>query len=739
MARKTRLTVLTVILLSVIMIGCIFVFSKDKSAEHAPEEVLASTSGFFMETCIAQSEVDLELASFVDPVGSIVRYSGGAGYFQAEKFYDLETAQLLFDFAGRLEDEDIDAYAFDSRNNLYYPRYNADGSVSIVQLSSDPAAGQEETLLHGWKGWLVPLEDKRVPQFLELKVDANYYYLLSAVDETYSDLQVFTRDGALYMEVPKCQDFDLDRQGNLFVASLADFCMYKYDMENRNVLCSVSCTIYEDSMLQHILYEERSGLVYLLQSRNIYAYQADDLIFERIVMERAENMLECQDEYLRSFYVDQNQNIFCLSMLRNLYRYTPTESREVQAEPTLTISAPYPDDYILQAIALYEREHPEQHIHYDYAYASMAEFNKNAKADNYFEQANLRLLSGDIGDIVMNTSAFPFFYDRLFSDLFVDLLPFIEEDEIRNQLDTAALEGMLTEGQMKALPVAAHYYYAEVNTDLAEKLHIETDWQNASWSEIIALHEQLEGTEYALFSTYSKERLLSRILISNMPDLIDYKAGKMDLKQPWFTDLLLQIKTLWNAPNFIKVVSYSYLPTTDQNVLIHIDGKTEGKNEGDVMAGYVQRQVNGGTNIQIIPLFCGEKNSNRTAGSQYMYSISAWSEHKIEAWGFLRFLVEQQVQKRSVLRDRPMNLEARADRVALKAADQGLAGKEAKKYIRQHVEEMQAVYETVDAMYDMGEIKEILWLTLCDYMDGELSLDEVLAKSEEALLIRINE
>ena len=86
-----------------------------------------------------------------------------------------------------------------------------------------------------------------------------------------------------------------------------------------------------------------------------------------------------------------------------------------------------------------------------------------------------------------------------------------------------------------------------------------------------------------------------------------------------------------------------------------------------------------------------------------------------------------------------MNLEAHADRVALKAADQGLAGKEARNYIRQHVEEMQAVYENIDVMYDMGEIKEILWLTLCDYMDGELSLDEVLAKSEEALLIRINE
>ncbi len=739
MARKIRLVILTVVLFSVLMIGCIFVLSKDKPVEEAPEEILASTSGVFVETCMAESQVDLELASFVDPVGSIVRYSSSAGYFQAEKYYDLETAQLLFDYTGRLADGEIDAYAFDLQNNLYYPRYNADGTVSIVQLSSAPAAEQKDTLLHGWKGWLVPSEDQRVPQFLELKVDEDYYYLLSAADETYSDLQVFTRDGELYMEVPQCQDFDLDKQGNLFVASLADFCLYKYDMENRNVLCSVSCTVYEDSMLQHILYEERSDLVYLLQSRNIYAYQADDLTFERIVMERAENMVECQDEYLRNFYVDQNQNIYCLSMLRNLYRYTPTESRERPTEPTLTISAPYPDDYILQAIALYERAHPEQHIHYDYAYTSIAEFNKNAKADNYFEQANLRLLSGDTGDIVMNTDTFPFFYDRMFSDLFIDLCAFVEEDDIQKELDPTALAGMYVDGQMKALPVAVHYYYAEVNTDLAEKLQIEIDWQTASWSEIITLHEQLKGTEYALFSTYSKERLLSRVLISNMPDLIDYKAGEMDLKQPWFTDLLLQIKKLWNSPNFIKVVPYSYLPTTDQNVLINIDGKTEGKNEGDVMAGYVQRQINGGTNIQIIPLFCGEKRANRTAGSQHLYSITTWSENKAQAWDFLRFLVEQKMQKRSVLRDRPLNLEARTDRIELKAADQGLAGKEAKKHIRHHVEEMQSVYENVDMLFDMGEIKESLWLTLCDYMDGELSLDEAMAKSEEALLIRINE
>ena len=122
-----------------------------------------------------------------------------------------------------------------------------------------------------------------------------------------------------------------------------------------------------------------------------------------------------------------------------------------------------------------------------------------------------------------------------------------------------------------------------------------------------------------------------------------------------------------------------------------------------------------------------------------MYSITAWSKNKEQAWDFLHFLVEQKMQKRSVLRDRALNLEARTDRIELKAADQGLAGKEAKKHIRQHIEEMQSVYENVDVLFDMGEIKEILWLTLADYMNGEISLDEALAKSEEALLIRINE
>ena len=278
-----------------------------------------------------------------------------------------------------------------------------------------------------------------------------------------------------------------------------------------------------------------------------------------------------------------------------------------------------------------------------------------------------------------------------------------------------------------------------MNTNLADELQIQVNWQNASWSEIIDLYEKLKGTEYALFSTYSKERLLSRILISNMPDLIDYKAGEMELDQEWFVDLLIRIKELWNDPNFIRVVPYSYLPTTDPSVLINIDGKTEGKSEGDVMAGYVQRQINGETKVQIIPLFCGEKSSNRTAGSQYMYSISAWSEHQEEAWDFLRFLVEQKVQNRSVLRDRPLNLEAREDRIALKAADQGLAGKEAKYYIKHHIEEMQSVYENVDKLFDMGEIKETLWLILSDYMNGEVSLEDALSKSEEALLIRINE
>ena len=56
------------------------------------------------------------------------------------------------------------------------------------------------------------------------------------------------------------------------------------------------------------------------------------------------------------------------------YRFTPTEDHRADQPYTLTITAPYRDEFMVKTIAQFELEHPDQRVNYDYAYQNYNEF-----------------------------------------------------------------------------------------------------------------------------------------------------------------------------------------------------------------------------------------------------------------------------------------------------------------------------------------------------------------------------
>ena len=122
-----------------------------------------------------------------------------------------------------------------------------------------------------------------------------------------------------------------------------------------------------------------------------------------------------------------------------------------------TITAPYWDAFLSNAIRLYENKNPDQHILYDYTYNSLLEYRTSYRTDKFFDQLNLDILAGTIGDIIVtgfdnregNYDPYPYFH----SDLFIDLTDLIQNDPSYEVLDKAVFD---------YLPIAVSYTHLDV-------------------------------------------------------------------------------------------------------------------------------------------------------------------------------------------------------------------------------------------------------------------------------------
>ena len=298
------------------------------------------------------------------------------------------------------------------------------------------------------------------------------------------------------------------------------------------------------------------------------------------------------------------------------------------------------------------------------------------------------------------------------------------------------LKAITIDEAVKGLPLATTYYYALVDEDLCRQLNIDLDWQSATWSDVLGLLDQLEGTDYYLFEVYGNtERAFVRMLISNMPDLIDRKDQSYDLRQQWFLDLIQQWKAAEEHPNFAKRNS-SQLQTGKG--LISIDGITKAHMEVDEVSSVWMTQQETGHKISICPLFCGEKASNRTALGEEMYSIYTGSENREKAWELLRLGMTEEMQSSNQLNHcGPINQKAREKRI-----DTAIFwNTEKNSLVERFYQQFQPIYENVDTLYDMSKIKENLYKTLWGYVQkgSKVSLEEVLAKAEQQLMVQLYE
>ena len=219
-----------------------------------------------------------------------------------------------------------------------------------------------------------------------------------------------------------------------------------------------------------------------------------------------------------------------------------------------------------------------------------------------------------------------------------------------------------------------------------------------------------------------------------MPDLINLETKEVNLNQEWFKDLLIKFKECSKSENFIF---WDEQPSFYDNLKgsLLVDIPIRDQFYADLLSSF--DEYNEIHRSRIIPSFIGERNSNRIGYSMRMYSINNRSERKENAWKFLSFLLEEDIQflnsKERI--GTPISQEG-VDRMIEDAIwMHDLSGSNIDRYNKSRIENSQKI----DYLYDMGYMRDDILNAIKLYMDGETTLDEALKKAEENVMIRLNE
>lgn len=727
LSKKMRLIGLSAALVLLVAIGIggrIWFFSRDTEEAPTPEFSGVERAGMIKEGEIYQEEFLREIGQ-TETVGNILCCPDGMAILicrdGAVWLENLLTGEIITELSAEwLAEGQLQEVTFAQDGTLYAAILRPE-CLKIVNDKGNPVVEIE-----GYQ--------EKVQKF---KVAGGYFACLSG-----EQLSIYTEEGASCYQAECHTSFDLTEDGILYYLG-EEFLLRAYDLKENQVLYTVPFQQLARQYTYQVFYERNADLLYVAGDKFVWAFDPLSGDYLKTAMENAKSSTVLSNGYFTGFAADQQQNLYCIPGENNnaLYRYHITKDTRKDMPYTLKVTAPYRSDYMALMIQYFEKEHPEQRVEYEYAYPSLLEFERRSDQDAYFDRFRTQMLAGDVGDIVMTGGTWSDVYHYFANtELFQDLRPLIEQSELYEELDPVLLNAITIDEQIKGLPLAADYYYAMIDEGLCRELDIDLDWNNATWSDILGLLDKLEGTDYYLFDVMGNtERAFVRMLISNMPDVIDRKNKQYDLRQQWFLDLIQQWKAAEEHPNFAKK---NQLMGLSGKALVSIDGRTAQRLDKDQWGAASRFYQKTGRELTVVPLFSGEKATNRTATGAEFYSVYNGSQQKEMAWELLNTGNRKELQTTFLIYGGPLNRNARQQRLdeivnTKKQSPDPVYSQRAENFYAQ----LNTVYASVDTLYDMFKIKENLYKTLWAYVrkDSKVSLEETLAKAEQQLMVQLYE
>lgn len=750
--KKNRIIMLSVILLAIIITGVFITIrnNKDSSTNKLDnkddEKDVESDAFYYVEEFIGEEIWDEGYDKFLKYDDKIVKFKGG------EKVYlqDVKSKEDIYQIPNR--DNMLGANGYWIYENVFWNvEYDSKNEAVIASSFDDKGNKKDSIKLKDFKGDVI---DNSYIQVEEMRVTEDYIYLLARADSQ-PILQIFTKTGELKNSYENVTSFDVDNKGRCIYTTVGSQSLpegfFMVDSETGDEIFRNTSYI-----LEPIRFSEDGNLIYGFD-KELNVFDANSGTFIKSIFEFGKDSTYFLDDYdIQDFVVGKDEEIYYslktkfgedqnieLSDIKNVYYlYTKKEGERPPRETVLTITAPYRNDFMEEAIKHYELKYPGEHVEYDYAYNNREEFYENGK--EYGAKLALDIISGDIGDIVQTGGSALELQNLLRTDVFMDLTDLIEKDKNYKDLNKDVLNSVKVNNTIRALPVNYLLSQYELNEELEKELGLYIDFNQLSWSEVLDLVKVIEekAPDRHLFTRNMKgktpwETFGDDLLIANMPDLINLETKEVDLNQKWFKDLLIKFKECIQSKNFILDTEYQ-LTDSLQGSLLSFKSSSGERYYSDQVFDFIE--YNNTHKSEMIPIFTGEKNDNRVQYSLRMYSINNRSDRKENAWKFLSFLLEEDIQF-IALKDPenrgaiPIN-EKGVDRMIEDANYMHkFLGVDVDRYNKAMIEHS----HEIDYLYNMGYLRLDILEPIGSYMDGKMTLDEALKKAEENVIIRLNE
>lgn len=460
----------------------------------------------------------------------------------------------------------------------------------------------------------------------------------------------FGEDGSLYLLVKEPD------------GPISNYFLAKYSPEQKTELWRVSVNrgdfLYPYYMPTGVSYTDGGGL-FLLYGYEKKLLWVDPATGEAQLLVDLENDVAGLDDgwngeerFLLSCTVDGQNRLYVNSLSfdfsdkenpvywRNLYVLEPDY---VEVDPadmvTLTITAPYKVESVAAAARNYLRDHPEVELVWDTQFISREELQKNAM--EYKDQIALRLMTGDVGDLVMVTGSGLGFETMTETDAFADLSDYLDACPFRNELPDNLLNPLRGEdGTIRGLPLGVLPTYYVWNQELLDELDI--DPYTVTWSQLLdlALEWKEQGADLSLeisdagIGMYgSQEQIFQDILLANLYDLPQTDDG-VRLDQPYLRQLLEKFKALSGSTQLLR-------SDGDASKTLILGGGMDSGYISDRVHHIEMAADNHSLLLQATPYPLGEVSQKRQ-GYAFCWAISQRSKNQEAAWEFLQYLTSSE-------------------------------------------------------------------------------------------------
>ena len=730
---KLRIICLSLAIVIVVAAGALMLLPKLNPQEGYLPPVNEGAERYYNEEIISQ-----ELSnSFND---SLYTYDGRICQMKKDIdiYYlsDIDTAERIIDLPFNIRI--YSGICFADKDTICAVRYDAEKQVPIYVEMDFEENIKTSTELSDFEG--VVFGGKRIDIY-QLLVNKEYVYMRTRQGKNHA-LYIYDRkDGRRIHVRENVFCFDTDNDGNIYIVDFSQsdsVSVYKIKERKETPLLTAGNIVFG------VKFDPSYDYIHVLTPLGIEVYDSDTGEFIGKTLEIEEdcsyilwNSTNCCD-----YAVNEKQQIFINtlsfeddSISITTYKYTAVEGKRPEKEVTLTLTMPYKNTFVQNAIKQFELKYPEEKVKYDYTYESQDEYRRNLEQNAL--QFTAEILAGETGDIVLTGGGNVSYYDFFKTDAFMDLTELIEKDKNYENLNKSVLEGIKIDGAIRGLPVLYNPTYIEYNRELAESLGLEIDTDNLKWSDVLKLTKELEakGSDVTVFGSTNQEGSIHVVdmINANIMSLIDFDTGTVNLDEEWFTDLMREWKECMKSKNFINL-STPYNKRTEKSLFTFVNMIQ------DNYQSEITYMASNGNGVEYIPIFAGEMSDNRTAYTRFMLSIYGKSENKESAWKFLSFMLEENVQTATGVGDLvPMGFPLNTSFNDTMKKTMNRNRPQYTEEVERISEDFEEICEKIDYMYDTGYVKSDIYNACRKYFEDKISLDEAVKQAEEAVTIRLNE